>query len=87
MWECPDYFNLDGFDLLLFCPQGIEPEGEKFRNIYQSGYIMGQYDIDHLVMDHGDFHELDYGFDFMRLKLLQMNLATEYSLVGWVYQK
>ena len=31
MWECPDYFNLDGFDLLLFCPQGIEPEGEKFR--------------------------------------------------------
>ena len=48
---------------------------------------MGQYDIDHLVMDHGDFHELDYGFDFYAPQTLQMNLATEYSLVGWVYQK
>ena len=26
MWECPDYFNLDGFYMLLFCPQGIEAQ-------------------------------------------------------------
>lgn len=32
MWECPDYFNLDGYDMLLFCPQGIDEEGERFKN-------------------------------------------------------
>ena len=41
MWECPDYFELDGHDVILFCPQGVEAEGEKYRNIYQSGYMIG----------------------------------------------
>ena len=39
MWECPDYFELDGHDVILF-PQGVEAEGEKYRNIYQSGYMI-----------------------------------------------
>jgi beta-fructofuranosidase len=83
MWECPDYFNLDGFDLLLFCPQGVEPEGEKFRNIYQSGYIMGQYDIENLDMNHGDFHELDHGFDFYAPQTFT-DASGNRILIGWM---
>ncbi|MFQ3802374.1 sucrose-6-phosphate hydrolase [Staphylococcus equorum] len=83
MWECPDYFNLDGYDMLLFCPQGIDEEGERFKNIYQSGYIMGQYDIDNLTMNHGDFFELDHGFDFYA----PQTFIDEYGqrvLIGWM---
>ncbi|MDI5788053.1 hypothetical protein PO124_04995 [Bacillus licheniformis] len=26
MWECPDMFELDGKDVLIVCPQGLEAE-------------------------------------------------------------
>ncbi|WP_394238958.1 glycoside hydrolase family 32 protein [Niallia oryzisoli] len=65
MWECPDYFELDGKGILLFSPQGIAAEGDHFQNIYQSGYVMGSpLDIDKQQLTHGEFHELDRGFDF-----------------------
>lgn len=83
MWECPDYFDLDGHDLMLFCPQGIEPSGEQFRNIYQSGYIMGQYNLNQLKMNHADFHELDYGFDFYAPQTF-LDENGQRILIGWM---
>ena len=83
MWECPDYFNLNGYDMLLFCPQGIASEGERFKNIYQSGYIMGQYDINNLTMNHADFHELDYGFDFYAPQTF-LDENGQRILIGWM---
>ena len=64
MWECPDLFSLDGEDILLVCPQGLEPEGIKYNNIFQSGYFSGRMDYEKNSFHHGDFHELDRGFDF-----------------------
>ncbi|WP_068614976.1 glycoside hydrolase family 32 protein [Paenibacillus tuaregi] len=65
MWECPDYFELADQGVLIFSPQGIEPEGEHFRNIYQSGYLTGKpLNLDTRVFEHGEFQELDRGFDF-----------------------
>ncbi|SER94104.1 sucrose-6-phosphate hydrolase [Gracilibacillus ureilyticus] len=43
MWECPDFFNINGKDVLLFSPQGLEEKGMKYHNVYQSGYILGQW--------------------------------------------
>lgn len=64
MWECPDYFELDGHDVVLFCPQGIDKYEDQFWNIYQSGYLIGKLDKENFIMTHGDFTELDNGFDF-----------------------
>ncbi|PTL16410.1 sucrose-6-phosphate hydrolase [Staphylococcus gallinarum] len=83
MWECPDYFNLNGYDILMFCPQGLASKGEHFKNIYQSGYIMGQYDIDNLTMNHGDFHELDHGFDFYAPQTF-IDEQGRRILIGWM---
>lgn len=33
MWECPDYFILDGHDVLLFSPQGIAPQHVNNKSI------------------------------------------------------
>ena len=63
-----DFFNLNQTDVLLFCPQGISPEGERFNNIYQSGYLLGTLDIQKPAFEHQDFKELDYGFDFTHHK-------------------
>ncbi|MGM9540861.1 glycoside hydrolase family 32 protein, partial [Anaerovibrio sp.] len=64
MWECPNLLQFETGDVLLFCPQGLEPEEHAFQNRYQSGYVAGALDLDGMVMKHGDFHELDRGFDF-----------------------
>ncbi|WP_034995172.1 glycoside hydrolase family 32 protein, partial [Liquorilactobacillus vini] len=65
MWECPDYFELNGQGILLFSPQGLQPQGEKYQNIYQTGCFIGQpLDYQNLKFEHGPFQELDAGFDF-----------------------
>ena len=32
MWECPDFFKLDGMDVLLTSPQDMLPEGFEYHN-------------------------------------------------------
>jgi beta-fructofuranosidase len=64
MWECPDLFELDGKDVLLVSPQGLEPEGDLYQNIFQAGYFVGELDYKKASYQHGSFTELDRGFDF-----------------------
>lgn len=64
MWECPDYFNLDGKDILLLSPQGIASEEKKYLNLFQTGYFMGDYDYQSNQLNHDGFKELDKGHDF-----------------------
>lgn len=65
MWECPDYFELQNAGVLVFSPQGLEPHGDKYHNIYQSGYILGEkMNVENRTFNHGEFIELDRGFDF-----------------------
>ncbi|CEG29351.1 glycoside hydrolase family 32 protein [Bacillus sp. B-jedd] len=64
MWECPDLIHLDGKDVLLVSPQGLEPSGYLYNNIFQSGYFTGRLDGTSAQFEHGPFTELDRGFDF-----------------------
>ncbi|MFT9486550.1 MAG: glycoside hydrolase family 32 protein [Tepidibacillus sp.] len=64
MWECPDLFQSQGKDILVFSPQGLEPQGLNYKNLYQSGYFVGHWLPDTNHYEHGEFTELDRGFDF-----------------------
>ena len=64
MWECPDMFQLDGRDVLIASPQGIESQGDKYNNIYQSGYFLGSMKYEEGYFHHNEFCELDRGFEF-----------------------
>lgn len=64
MWECPDFFHLDGQDVLLMSPQGLEKQGDLYNNLNQTGYIMGTVDPQTRQLDHQDFTEIDRGHDF-----------------------
>lgn len=57
MWECPDMFVLDGRQVLMCCPQGVEREEYRYQNPHQAGYWI-------LPMCQDTFIELDKGFDF-----------------------
>lgn len=64
MWECPDFFPLGDKYLLMFSPQGMTPEGYRYRNRFQSGYILGRWQPDHPFTLEQHFQELDAGHDF-----------------------
>jgi beta-fructofuranosidase len=64
MWECPDLFELEGKDVLIVCPQGLKAEGMLYNNVYQSGYFVGRLDYKTAEFVHGQFTELDRGFEF-----------------------
>lgn len=84
MWECPDYFELDKKGVLLFSPQGLEPKGDSYQNIYQSGYVIGlPLDLDNNELSHGEFHELDRGFDFYAPQTM-VDPDGRRILVGWM---
>lgn len=84
MWECPDYFEIEGKGILLFCPQGLEPIGKDYQNIYQSGYLLGgKLDVEDRTMQHGEFVELDNGFDFYAPQTMQAPDGRR-ILVGWM---
>lgn len=83
MWECPDLFKLDNKDVLIFCPQGLEADGMNYRNIYQSGYLVGDFNIETLEMSHNGFIELDHGFDFYAPQTT-LSKEGERVLIGWM---
>lgn len=64
MWECPDVLKLEGKDAFVFSPQGIEPEGELYQNIFQTGYVLGQFKAGEFLPDNEKFVEMDRGFEF-----------------------
>lgn len=66
MWECPDYFKVEGRPVLAFSPQGIEAEEYRFTNIYQSGYLADVRlpDTSQIRDIYKKFREWDLGFDF-----------------------
>ncbi|MGR5177771.1 glycoside hydrolase family 32 protein [Vibrio mediterranei] len=64
MFECPDLFHLGNSDVLIGCPQGIEPDGFHFENKHNNGYFVGKLDYPSATYSHGSFKPLDQGFEF-----------------------
>ena len=84
MWECPDYIKIDDKGVLIFSPQGLEANGDKYKNIFQSGYLIGnKIDFENLEFNHGEFRELDRGFDFYAPQTTKAP-DGRYILVGWM---
>ncbi|MFT4295931.1 MAG: glycoside hydrolase family 32 protein [Micropruina sp.] len=69
MWECPNLLRVPDEDtgelrdVLIFCPQGLAPAGDSFRNIFPCGYLVGRLDGTAFHVQ-GEFRELDRGFEF-----------------------
>lgn len=64
MGECPDFFTLDGKDVLLFSACSLAPRGERFRNVSSSLYMVGEFNrgTGEFNIEHCD--EIDCGHSF-----------------------
>ena len=82
MWECPDYFEVDGKKILSASVQGLAGEEWKDRNVYQSGYftvdgdILGEYSL-------SDYRLWDYGFDYYAPQSFEAEDGRRVQ-IGWM---
>ncbi|MBI5974816.1 sucrose-6-phosphate hydrolase [Staphylococcus canis] len=83
MWECPDLFDLNGHHVLLFSPQGIQTKEEKYLNLFQNGYFIGNLDYQNTVFTRGEFKELDHGHDFYAPQTM-LSPDNRRILIGWM---
>ncbi|SDH99017.1 glycoside hydrolase family 32 protein [Alteribacillus bidgolensis] len=75
MWECPDFFSLDGYDILIYSP--MELENSKTR------YILGQWDKENNRFETIHEDEIDVGPDFYAPQTFEDGQGRR-LLIGWM---
>lgn len=64
MWECPDFFELDGKHLLFVSPMEMMPEGLKYHVGHSTLCISGTYDKEAHSFRREEVQPIDSGIDF-----------------------
>lgn len=64
MWECPDFFTLDGKHVLIVSPMEMEAEGLEYPNGHGVVCQMGNFDEKTESFTCEQAHTVDYGIDF-----------------------
>ncbi len=64
MWECPDFFKLDGKWVLLTSPQDMLPEGFEYHNGNGTLCMLGDFDEEYGTFTEESNQAIDYGIDF-----------------------
>ncbi len=71
MWECPDFFPLDGKQVLLVSPQEMTPRGLEFHAGYGTACLLGSYDKASYRFTRETVQAVDYGIDFYAPQTLE----------------
>lgn len=64
MWECPDFFSLDGKAVLIISPQEMEAKEQDFHCGDGTIYILGKYEEDKTLFTENAVRAVDMGLDF-----------------------
>jgi len=83
MWECPDFFKLDGKYVLLTSPQDMLPKGFEYHNGNGTLCLIGSYDQETNTFVEEHDQAIDYGIDFYAAQTL---LAPDGRriMIGWM---
>ena len=83
MWECPDFFALDGKLVVLTSPQDMIPQGFEYNNGNGTLCLIGQYDehTDTFTEEHSQ--SIDYGIDFYAPQTV-LSPDGRRIMIGWM---
>lgn len=83
MWECPDFFELDGKQVLLVSPQDMLPQGLEYHNGNGTVCLIGSYDKETGAFWEERNQAVDYGIDYYASQTL---LAPDGRriMIGWL---
>lgn len=83
MWECPDFFELDGRHVLLTSPQDMSSMGLEFHPGNSTLCIIGSYDRERKHLIRSNTQAVDYGTDFYAMQTLKA-LDGRRIMIAWM---
>lgn len=83
MWECPDFFQLDGKHIILTSPQDMLPEGFEYHNGNGTLCLIGDYDRDTKTFLEEHNQAVDYGIDFYAPQTI-LTPDGRRVMIGWM---
>ena len=83
MWECPDFFPLDGRQVLLTSPQDILPQGFEYHNGNGTLCLIGDYDEETETFREEFNQSVDYGIDFYAPQTV-LTPDGRRVMIGWM---
>ena len=83
MWECPDFFRLDGKWVLLTSPQDMLPEGFEYHNGNGTLCLIGEYDEETGKFTEQHNQAIDYGIDFYAPQTV-LTPDGRRVMIGWM---
>ena len=83
MWECPDFFQLDGQAVLLVSPQELKAPDPSFHSGYESLCLLGQWDRETNTFRRRRVLPVDQGLDFYAPQTLEAPDGRR-VLIGWM---
>lgn len=83
MWECPDFFELDGKWVLLVSPQEMLPEGFEYHNGNGTLCLIGEFDEKTDTFTKQYSQSIDYGIDFYAPQTV-LTPDGRRVMIGWM---
>ncbi|XP_050670641.1 sucrose-6-phosphate hydrolase-like [Leptidea sinapis] len=88
VWESPDLFQIGEHHVLMLSVQGVKSDGFRYRNLYQTGYIVGKFNYQRGKFEDAEistatFNEVDYGHDFYGAKTTKAS-DGRILMVAWL---
>ncbi len=83
MWECPDFFELDGNRALITSPQDMLPSGFEFHNGNGTLCLIGDYDEETEEFTENTSQSIDYGIDFYAPQTI-LTPDGRRVMIGWM---
>ena len=83
MWECPDFFELDGKSVLLGSSQDMLPKGLEYHNGNNTFYFIGSFDPATETFTEEADYAVDYGIDFYAPQTL-LTPDGRRVMIGWM---
>ncbi len=83
MWECPDFFRLDGKWVLLTSPQDMLPKGFEYHNGNGTLCLIGEYDEETGTFTEQHDQAIDYGIDFYATQTI-LTPDGRRVMIGWM---
>ncbi|HEL9639159.1 TPA: glycoside hydrolase family 32 protein [Streptococcus suis] len=84
VWECPDYFEVDGQEYLIVSPMRYQKEDNDFVNINSNIFVTGHVDWDKKVFVADSFKEIDHGHDFYAAQTTE-GPEGERVMIAWMH--
>lgn len=83
MWECPDFFPLDGRHVLLTSPMDMKAIGLEFHPGHANVCILGSFDKENGKLTEEKIQAIDYGLDFYAPQTLETYDGRR-VMIGWM---